>query len=300
MKLLDEIISTAVDGKQSISDLLRKCLVFAYELENDKLKKWVEEELNGYDREEDIPDYRSITVVSKGTFHSAFGGAIRNRPIPSLALKEQHRRLVETAKLAQPIAAYDRTPTERIGDAMINWPTNLVAVYQAKIIEGYALVAAWQEIPASVFVALVDTVRNRVLRFALEIKKELGHVSGDVTAIKSEKVDQMITNYIFGGMNIIAGVTTDITQIGNILVTKGDFSNLAVAIKSLGLSDNVISALEKAIADDAAKAPASLGTKTAKWIKDNASKITGPAAKAGVEVVKAVLTKWIMQFLGLG
>jgi hypothetical protein len=300
MKLLEEIVATAVQGNQPVADLLRRCLVLSYELHNDKLRKWVEEELNGYDHKEDLPDYRDPTVVSKGTFHGSFGSAIENRPIPSLALKEQHRKLIETAKLAQPIAAYDRATAGEVGNAIINWPTNLVAAYQAKIIEGYALVAAWQEIPASVFVSLVDTVRNRVLQFALELKKELGNVSDDVTAINDEKIDRIFNTYIFGGTNVITGAAGDITQIGNVVVSPGDFTKLAVSIKMLGISDNAISTLKTAIDDDALKAPASLGGKTAKWIKDNVAKIKGPTAKAGLDVGKAVITKWIMQYLGLG
>ena len=41
MKLLDEIVDYAVDNKQPVSVLLRKCLVLAYQLKNDKLKNWV-------------------------------------------------------------------------------------------------------------------------------------------------------------------------------------------------------------------------------------------------------------------
>jgi hypothetical protein len=287
LKLVDEIIAASTDGGHPISTLLRKCLVLAYELQNEKLKGWVEEELNGYDQKEALPEYRKIKVVSKGTFFGPFGSRIENRPIPSLILKPEHREHADIAILAQPIAAYDG----EIGNAVISWPTNLVGAYQAKIIDGYALVAAWQEIPSSVFVALIDTVRNRVLKFALEIKKELGYVSDDPQAIKEETVDQIITTYIFGGTNVISGVANQVTQGGNVTVSKGDFAGLAEAIKGLGLPETAVSNLQKAIKDDSAHTPASLGGKTAKWIKDNVSKVKGPAAKAGLDMTKAILTK---------
>ena len=47
MKLVDEIIQMASDGKRSLADALRKCLILAFDLKNDKLKQWVEKELNG-------------------------------------------------------------------------------------------------------------------------------------------------------------------------------------------------------------------------------------------------------------
>ena len=48
MQLLDEIIEDAVNDKVNLSVLLRKCLVLAHQLKNDKLKAWAEYELNGY------------------------------------------------------------------------------------------------------------------------------------------------------------------------------------------------------------------------------------------------------------
>jgi hypothetical protein len=47
MKLLDEIVDLAIDNQASISVLLRKCLVLAHQLKNDRLRSWVENELNG-------------------------------------------------------------------------------------------------------------------------------------------------------------------------------------------------------------------------------------------------------------
>jgi len=38
MQLLDEIIQGAVDDKTSLSVLLRKCLLLAHQLKNEKLK----------------------------------------------------------------------------------------------------------------------------------------------------------------------------------------------------------------------------------------------------------------------
>ncbi len=94
-------------------------------------------------------------------------------------------------------------------------------MYQDKFYEGYVLVHAWQEIPPGVFVSIVETVRNRVLRFALEIREELGLVSDKVEELSKAKVEQIVTNHIYGGTNIIGGIIHDVTQIGNIVVGQG-------------------------------------------------------------------------------
>jgi hypothetical protein len=45
MKLLKEIIELATDNHTPLTVVLRKCLVLAYSLKNERLKTWVEKEL---------------------------------------------------------------------------------------------------------------------------------------------------------------------------------------------------------------------------------------------------------------
>ena len=68
MKLVNEIIELASDGKQPLAKVLRKCLILAFDLKNDELKYWTEKELNGFDKDDELPPYRSVTLHSKGNF----------------------------------------------------------------------------------------------------------------------------------------------------------------------------------------------------------------------------------------
>jgi len=47
--LLDDIITLAEDDRNSLPNLLRKCLRLASELKNERLKTWANQELDGYD-----------------------------------------------------------------------------------------------------------------------------------------------------------------------------------------------------------------------------------------------------------
>ena len=57
--LLDDIIELATDDKQPITVLLRKCLILASQLKNERLKAWANKELNGY-RTMMTPNCRNI------------------------------------------------------------------------------------------------------------------------------------------------------------------------------------------------------------------------------------------------
>src|SRR5665213_136728 len=85
MKLIDEIIELASGEQGSVATILRKCLVLAHTLKNDRLKAWAENELNGYrtDNDEAVPEYRKTSVTAKGLFIGSFGAQINNQPTPS-------------------------------------------------------------------------------------------------------------------------------------------------------------------------------------------------------------------------
>jgi len=231
MKLIDEIIEMAADGKTPLADALRKCLVLSFELKNEKLKKWTEKELNGFDKDDVVPEYRKAMLYSKGNFSGPWGARVHNRPLPLGILEQKHWDML-TSRLVQPIAAYEKLAAAGVDEnASINWPPDLIHHYQHAFIDGFALSSAWQEVPVSLVVGVCEEVRNRLLRFALEIRGELGHVDDKPSAVPAEKVEAAVVNYIYGGTNVIGGTVKDFTQIGNIVVGKGDFNGLKSALR---------------------------------------------------------------------
>ena len=300
MNLLDEIIDLAAGEQRSVATLLRKCLVLAHALRNDRLKVWAENELNGYAPTDDgIPEYRKTAAPAKGIFMGGFGAQINDQPIPPALLQERHRHFAESAVLRQPIASYENV--EAGSRLVLEWPANLTVLYQADFFDGdYALNRAWQEIPGSVFVGLIDTIKTRVLRFALELKDDVGSVGKNLNELPKEKVDQQVVTYIFGGTNVIA--SRDFTQIDSIEMKQGDWSALATALNRLGVRDPAISELKAALDEDSKDAtmPApGLGSRTASWLKALGKKSSEVALSVGVEVVKKEATKWILGYLGL-
>ena len=74
MTLLRDIQDAAINSEIDISTVLWQCKVLAVRLGNENFKNWVDQELNGYKIIDNLPDYRILSVDSKGDFSGDYRG----------------------------------------------------------------------------------------------------------------------------------------------------------------------------------------------------------------------------------
>ncbi|WP_316187967.1 MULTISPECIES: hypothetical protein [unclassified Bradyrhizobium] len=300
MALLNEIIEAATDDKVPVGTLLRKCLVLEHQVRNEKFKRWLDQELDGYTGGQDeMPSYRVFNCVNRGNF---IGSAyqLNDQPLSLHIMQEKDRKLVEKCVLHQPAAAYEGRP-DKTTDASLPWNPHITTKYQTKFFKDSDLVLnrAWQEIPGSVLVGLLEQVRNRVLRFALELKDALPANSTDASQVPKSVVEHSVVNNIYGGNILIASHAQNFSQISQTNLAEGDSAGLVKALAELGVTQEGISALQAAMKADRDSGQESIGTKTKGWLADVRKYIAKEGAKAGFEVAKQAATKWVLQHYGL-
>ncbi len=302
MTFLRDIQDSAIDSESRLSDLLRKCKVLAHRLQHDELNQWVEYELNGYPSFDIIPDYRIVSGIAKGHFE-AYGRMLQNMTIPSGSLPKEYRHWANEARLVQPISAIEETCSGSGDMLQIDWPGNLMAIVGQKIFKGYSMIGAWLEIPKSLVFAILDTVRNRILSFALEIEKEnpdAGEAMPDDKPIPDEKVSQVFHTVINGNVQNVATGSTNVTQSGQFIVTKGDFESLSSFLKSKGISNEDIEELSIAVKEDEEHGQTQgFGKKVSGWMGKMLSKAGTEAWKVGTSSAGTLLTKALTTYLGL-
>jgi len=130
--LLDDIINLAIDGKQPLPDILRKCLLLGHELKNQRLKEWANQELNGY-TSRDIPEYRIEQGPAYGDFVGPFYEQWQKHIIPPAVLEKEHREWAETLYLSAAVSSYAELTAGSSGVLRFPWPANMVGYYQDKI-----------------------------------------------------------------------------------------------------------------------------------------------------------------------
>ena len=300
--LLDDIINLAIDGKQSLADILRKCLLLGHELKNEELKNWANQELNGYDPVKGIPEYRLVLSGAKGHFMGHYGAELNYYPLPSANLEDMHKDFGRKLYLLQGVSAYEGTIDSPESSTLVfPWPNDMVLYYQRKFIADYALVSAWQEVSKSSVVEMLDNVRNRTLNMALEIKDELGTSYTNPREIKSKEAATNIQNIIFqntgGSTNVaVSGSTIDASTNAEIVINVGDKQRLDEILVKAGLTAADVQVLTEAVKADGGKKPRN---RVGAWVKENASKVMAGGVKIGAKVGAEMLTAWLKQFYGL-
>jgi hypothetical protein len=298
MQLLDKIIELATDNQQPLTVLLRQCIVLAYEVKNEQLREWANDELNGYSDREKVPEYRIFSTGVTGLFVGP-GWARYEQGIPSVALEEKHRKWAETVEIAESVGTLEHMikSGSKNSQMRFGWNDNLVLFYREKLNPGWQLFSAHQDVPKSAIAGMLDTIRTRVLNLALELKNEIGESDADLKKVKSnsteaEKVSHIVQTQIFGGTVYFAAGQQNV-NVQNIQV--GNWEDLKKVLNESGIAEKDVAELSQALQQD----NKTMGTTVKGWISRNAGKVLNQGLQVGVSVGTTILTELIKRHLGL-
>jgi hypothetical protein len=296
--LLDDIIHLAENDQNPLPNLLRKCLRLASELKIERLKMWANQELDGYEgcKVEEIPQYRKVQAHAYGSFAGSFNSWCNKHIIIPAVMEKCHRHCAEVIDIVQSVSALNDLVTTDTTKGVLaaHWSPNMVGFYSAKLWPGWICHDAWQEIPKSTLVGVLDSVRNITLRMALEIKEELGTSYIDLNTIKPEQAERARTVVINNlGGNVAFG---NVDASGQTIIVAGDRKVLDEALSKVGLDQADLGELTEAIQIDGGTKP---GSRVTQWIKTKASKVLTGGIQVGVSVGQQLLTEFLMRHYGL-
>jgi len=296
MTLLDKIIESGTANEPPpLSSVLRQCILLSDQLKVPLLRTWAEQELTGYPNPKDVPQYRVVNVGAYGDF-AAIGQRYQGRPIPASLLEPQHRWAATVLRLTEPVSAYESLDGSSKGVLIYDWPSDMIALYQSRLLQGAVLMRAWQQVPKSVYAGVLDSVRTRVLTMAIDIKNDAEASGLDLTRIKqnspeADRVQQTVVHAVYGNVYVAAGSQVINTQ--NIEV--GNWSDLHKTLKEFGIADTDLGELHKTLEHD--KKIDGEGLKG--WITRNAGKLFDHGLQVGTAVGTTILTQLIKRHLGL-
>lgn len=107
MSLIQQLQDDIVNEQVSLASILRRAKILAYRLKHDEFKSWVDNELNGYPGDADIPSYRRFTAYNFGEFHGPFGYHAKNVPIAVIDLDDTIKDLVKEVVIGESVGVVE-------------------------------------------------------------------------------------------------------------------------------------------------------------------------------------------------
>jgi hypothetical protein len=189
--LILELQADALDRNVRVSDLLRKAFVISKKLGINELERWIQNELNGYSPHEEIPAYREIRGEIK--VWNPYRGWL-----PLNFSDHTHGEALSNRTIWQPVSELDELKesgkerglhvpfSQQITNTLMH---NMAVPLQPSL-----------HVPYTEIVGILDTVRNNLLQWALELEQK-GVIGEGMTFSKEEKsaatqVTYQITNNI--------------------------------------------------------------------------------------------------------
>lgn len=215
MSLLRDIQNAAVDSTTDLATVLRKCKILGARLGSREFKEWVDHELNGYPDLESIPTYRILRVHSKGHFSGPFGSGLRNAGIPLMNIPGEMRELLQYSHLTSSVATLESLTRQGGGFAQENWPPDIVAMFADSFYYNMNCLQAWKVIPIGGIVGILNSVRNKILSFVLEIEAEApdaGEAPVNSSPVPQARVQQIFNTYITGTVHNLASGGSNIER----------------------------------------------------------------------------------------
>lgn len=301
MKLINEIIESISGNSFSLTDALIKTKVLSFELKNEELKTWINNELNGYPSEE-LPNYRVIPCQVIGSISNGFHRAT-NYPIPLTALDKEEKEQIITVRLYQSISSLDDIVNKGDNSKMVmNVPPEMYAYLSQDLDNGFVIEYARREISKTQIIQILTSVRTKLLDFLLELREEFGN-SDDITNFTKgkgkETVNSIFSSSVFGNNTTIIVGDSNVQTLTNSNNYTGNFEELSKQLIEKGVSESDIEDLRIAINDDNPDSEnKKFGQKVNAWILKMMSKAMDSSWEVGIGAAGNLLAEGVTRYYG--
>jgi hypothetical protein len=245
--LVIELQSAAYDEKKPVSALLRLALAVGSKLGLTEIEEWLRAELNGYvvknSIDKDIPSYRIVGARLKGLNpHTGW--------IPIEFADQKVRAMVSSIPVLQPASELEHLISGDTDHLTMDVPLALKQLLWKS--NGFQFQIA-QHISRSQVVGILDTVRSRVLDFALELERR-GIMGEGKSFTQSERSDAKSIQYNIHNVGVLGDVSGQATVTASQTTTIIDLKRTEGVVREIEkflpqLPDDVRSNATKTIAD---------------------------------------------------
>jgi AbiTii-like protein len=214
-QIQEELASSDVD----VVAVLRKCKILARRLHSDQFAQWVDWELNGYPKDAEVPEYRTVHPVHYASFSNGYW-SVQQQPISTFLIDKEWRHLFEPFPYRAGITAV-KTLAATKGGAMFE-RNEFRFLLKNKVVD-LPCHQFWSQISDVELKQIISAVTNRLLDFIMDIEAEnpnAGEAPASDIPVSPEKVQRLVQNYFHGPVGNIAQHSSGFSQTATLNVDQ--------------------------------------------------------------------------------
>lgn len=289
MGLLDDIRDGALDDRNNLTEVLRRCFVLGHRMKYAPLKDWAHHEINGYASQEQVPSYRRLTAQLTANF-SIPGWQLDSQPVNMNTFPRDIIEDVVTVPVMQDVATLQKWEAQpRI--TLVPRHNNLEAYVTRNIGPGQVCTLVWLELPPSDITGMLSQIRNLIVEFVLNIEDEIGEEALDDVPKQPqtfERVNNLFQTNVYGyASNVLAGPGQMVAPQITFNIEPGNFDSLREFFHRQGIADADIGEVKTLLQQDPnAETVEDEGSGIGGWISEQADKAAGTVGDASKDAVK--------------
>lgn len=197
-KIIKELVNNDVD----LIVAVRRLLVLASDIQNEQIIQWANKELNGYEAQDCLPQYRIFKNCELR--YTGLNGSykITKAPLPKTWLRPETLNRIATNRVIYPLSEIESYA--KSNQLLTIDRTEFAGEVEERTNDGYVGVHCLkieQVIPTALFARIVNSIYNVTLRSLIELDKTYGCL--DELDIGSEKIKNRDLQQFLNSINII-------------------------------------------------------------------------------------------------
>jgi len=192
-KIIIELIKDEITVVQAI-DILN---ILLQDIKDKKIKLWLNNEINGYEKDEEVPEYRVVKTNIKGNYIAGrYQCKNQNIPIRPEFIEEYSK--VKITSSVHDILQFSIAEKENNNHCLMI-PLHALLADQISLVNG-EVISAYRELSIYAHTNILKKIKNKVLKIFIELEKKYGNLDDyyiDFSNRKEEKeIIKNITNII--------------------------------------------------------------------------------------------------------
>lgn len=306
MKLLDDIVELLMNESGSLNEALLKTKVLLRTIGQNDLVGWVNDELTGYPNVDSVPPYRKLHARVLGNISNGWQTVAQAHLVPLTNLPEDFREYWEVQEMTEALGVLEKMVIGDDGGKHLSrtMPPEFLPMLSELVNSGFHFERIWSQVELSQVRQLLIEVRSRLLDFILELRGKIGDSMSDNDAKSAAAlidVPSMFAGAVIGdNATFQIGGSQNQQRVSNRNV-KGDENALTAELRSHGVAENDLVALNTAISTDPTVPVVNgqLGPAVKGWMKSMMDKAIEASWNIELGVAGGLLTSALQRYYGI-